>query len=81
MALQQPSTSLQSHQNAAVLGGSSSDYNKLENKIEHHYFDAVEDSVDISQLNDMSFGEETHSTNETFGNMPQMHGKLSPFVI
>ena len=57
------------------LGGGPSDYNKLkENKKNvHHYFDA--NTVDISQLNDMSFGEETHSINETTGSMPQIHGK------
>ena len=49
------------------------EYNMLESKNVHHYFDAV-DSGDISQLNDMSFGEETHS-NETVGNMPQINGK------
>jgi hypothetical protein len=58
------------------LGGSPSDYNKLEeNKNVHHYFDTIENTVDISQLNDMSFGEETHSINETTGSMPQIHGK------
>ena len=58
------------------LGGSPSDYNKLEeNKNVHHYIDAIENTVDISQLNDMSFGEETHSINETTGSMPQIHGK------
>ena len=58
------------------LGGGPSNYNKLEeNKNVHHYFDAIENTVDISQLNDMSFGEETHSINETTGSMPQIHGK------
>ena len=57
------------------LGGVPNNYNKLkENKKNvHHYFDA--NTVDISQLNDMSFGEETHSINETTGSMPQIHGK------
>ena len=50
--------------------------NKLEeNKNVHHYFDTIENTLDISQLNDMSFGEETHSINETTGSMPQIHGK------
>ena len=48
----------------------------LENKNVHHYFDAIENTVDISQLNDMSFGEETHSINETIGSMPQIYGKF-----
>ena len=64
------------------LGGSPSDYNKLEeNKNVHHYIDAIENTVDISQLNDMSFGEETHSINETSGSMPQIHGKWSPYSV
>ena len=48
-------------------------HNKHESKNVHHYFDARA-TDDISQLNDMSFGEETHS-NETVGNMPQINGK------
>ena len=50
-----------------------SEYDMLESKNVHHYFDARA-TDDISQLNDMSFGEETHS-NETVGNMPQINGK------
>ena len=46
----------------------------LESKNVHNYFDAV-DSGDISQLNDMSFGEETHSNAETAGNVTQINGK------
>ena len=58
------------------------EYDMLESKNVHHYFGMV-DSGDVSQLNDMSFGEETHSNDATAntdaqtasGNVTQINGK------